>query len=109
MSLTSLSPEARILDRLNELRATADFICRLDGRLAPTRLSRALRGLHDLSSPDAIRLLELTTKLIELKDALAPIPVSWENPRDIKQMLDNLAVDTEGVQRIISQLFKKES
>jgi hypothetical protein len=105
--LTALAAEVRIQDRLDELKTTAAFLCKLDGHIGTTRLNRALRGLQDLENSDAIRLLTLTQRLVDLRDAFAPVPVSWENPTDIRWMLENLTASTEEIQQAVLQLFRE--
>jgi hypothetical protein len=105
--LTTLAAENRISVRLNELRTTETFLCRLDGRIGTTRLNKALRGLQDLDNEQARRLLALTQRLLDLRDAFAPLPISWENPADVKYMLDNLTSSPEEIQQTILQLFRE--
>ena len=105
--LTALAAEVRIQDRLNELKTTAAFLCKLDGRIGTTRLNRALRGLQDLENADAVRLLALTQKLIDLRDAFAPLPISWENPTDVRYLLENLTASNEEIQQTVLQLFRE--
>jgi hypothetical protein len=105
--LTALAAEVRIQDRLDELKTTAAFLCKLDGYIGTTRLNRALRGLQDLENSDAIRLLTLTQRLVDLRDAFAPVPVSWENPIDIRWMLENLTASTQEIQQAVLHLFRE--
>src|SRR5438034_517090 len=95
--LTALAAETRIKDRLNELQTTTAFLAALDGRISNTRLSDALRGLRDLENEQALRLLALTQKMIDLRDAFAPVPISWRNPTDVRWMLENLTASTDEI------------
>ncbi len=105
--LTALGAETRIKDRLNELQTTTSFLAALDGRISNSRLSEALRGLRDLENADATRLLALTQRMIELRDAFAPVPISWRTPTDVRWMLDNLTANTEEVREAVLQLFRE--
>jgi hypothetical protein len=105
--LTALAAETRIKDRLNELQTTTAFLAALDGKISNTRLSDALRGLRDLENEQALRLLTLTQKMIEVRDAFAPVPLAWSKPNDVRWMLDNLTASPKEIRQTVLQLFRE--
>jgi hypothetical protein len=107
--LASLAAEVRIQERLDQLGASVSFLSALDGRISNSRLNQALRGLKDLELNDAQRILALTARLIELRDAFAPVPISWDRPRDTRWLLENLTATTEEIRKTILTLFRERS
>jgi hypothetical protein len=103
--LPALSAESRLQGRLDELGTTASFVSALDGRISNTRLSQALRGLKHLDNLDAIRLLALTSRLIELQDALRPIPLSLASPQTVKILLEHLTATPDEIRKAVAALF----
>jgi len=59
MGLATYSNENRILGAMQTLGLTADHLAALDGSISPSRLSAAFRGVRDLETPQAERLLRL--------------------------------------------------
>ena len=108
----SLSAEVRIEDRLRDLNASAIFLAVLSG-ITPSKLNLALRGMRPLSNEDAKALLDLTQRLVELRDALQPIPLSLLNPGSIQNLLDQIEkyeVTPEQIRAMVQTLFSgKES
>jgi len=101
---TSLSVESRIESRLRELRTTVSFLAALDG-ISNTRLNQALRGHRPLETTDGIRLNDLTLRLVELRDAFAPLPISFSNPEEIRGLL-TVTKTPEEIREIVSKLFQ---
>ncbi|MGA2422296.1 MAG: hypothetical protein ABSG69_19640 [Candidatus Acidiferrum sp.] len=83
----TFSHENQILAAMKSLGLTADHLTALDGLISPSRLSAALRGVRDLDTPQAQRLLKLLAELNELVESLSPVPVSWRNTTAIRQLL----------------------
>jgi hypothetical protein len=101
---TSLSVESRIESRLRELRTTVSFLAALDG-ISNTRLNQALRGHKPLDTKDGIRLNDLTLRLIELQDAMRPLPISFQNVEEVRGLLA-VTKKPEEIREIISKLFQ---
>jgi hypothetical protein len=87
MGIATYSHENRILTGMQSLGLTADHLATLDGSISPSRLSAAFRGVKDLETPTAERLLRLLGELSELATALAPVPISWRDIAAIKTLL----------------------
>ena len=100
------APETIISTRLDELQTTASFLCSLDGQISSTRLNEALKGRRDLKPDDVTRLLALTQRLIEIRDALCPLPISFDRPGDVRFLLEGLSADRERIRKAISDLFQ---
>jgi len=83
---TSLSAESRINARLQELDCSVIFICATAG-IPATRLNQALRGLKPLSHQDAQLLLDLTQRLVQLRDSLSPVPLGLNDPKQVRSLL----------------------
>lgn len=101
----SLSVESRIEGRLRDLRTTVSFLCALDGRISNTRLNQALRNHRPLDPKDGNRLNALTLRLVELADAMRPIPVDFGNPEEIRALLA-IQKSPEEIRAIVAQLFQ---
>jgi hypothetical protein len=87
MGVATYSHENRILTGMRSLGLTADHLATLDGSISPSRLSAAFRGVKDLETPQAERLLHLLDELKELSASLTPVPISWKNTAAIKFLL----------------------
>jgi predicted amidophosphoribosyltransferase len=87
MGAATYSHENRILTGMQSLGLTADHLATLDGSISPSRLSAAFRGVKDLETPQAERILRLLQELKELSSALTPVPISWKNTAAIKFLL----------------------
>jgi hypothetical protein len=105
MAFGKLSPESRIQDNLNELRITASFLAALDGEIGVTKLSQALRGIRPLENPDSIRLLNLTKRLLELRDAFEPVVLSFSVPDEVERML-RITATGEQIREAVAKLYE---
>src|SRR6516165_7696282 len=85
--LPALSIERRILQRMQELDLTADHLAALDGNVSPSRLSAAFRGVKNLDTPLADRLVGLLADLAELQKLFAPAPLHWRHVAAIRMLL----------------------
>ena len=104
----SLSVERRIESRLKDLRTTVSFLCALDGLISNTRLNQGLRGHKPLDPLDGVRLNALTLRMVELADALRPIPVNFSNPEEVRNLLA-IVKTPEEVREIVGRLFNSGS
>jgi hypothetical protein len=87
MSLATYSSENRILGGMQTLGITADHLATLDGSISPSRLSAAFRGVRDLETAQAERLLQLLAELSDLAASVRPVPISWRDTAAIKTLL----------------------
>ena len=108
MAFAALAAEVRLQDRLSNLDTTASFLAALDGQISGSRLSQALRGIKNLQNEDAVRLLNLTARLVALREAFSPVPLALTNPTDVRYLLDNLAATDDAIREKVSELFQKE-
>lgn len=104
--LTALGAETRIKERLLELNMTAQSLATLAGA-SYQKLSWALRGIKDLENPVALRLLEVTERMMQIHAAFAPLVLSWNRPKDIEWLLENLNRVPEEIPGIVAQLFQE--
>ena len=101
------TPELKIADRLNELDCTSGFIAALYG-LSHSRVASALRGDSPFRREDADGLLNLTQKLIELRDSVAPIPLRLSNATEIRTLLDKMKreyIESADIRRALDTIF----
>jgi sugar/nucleoside kinase (ribokinase family) len=88
MGVATYSHENRILTGMQSLGLTADHLATLDGSISPSRLSAAFRGVKDLETPQAERLLRLLAELAELASSVYPVPIAWRNVAAIKTLIE---------------------
>jgi hypothetical protein len=88
MGLATYSNENRILGAMQTLGITADHLAALDGNISPSRLSAAFRGVRDLETPQAERLLRLLAELSALAASVYPVPISWRDREAIKTLIE---------------------
>ncbi len=106
--MTPLSAEARIASRLRDLGASLIFLSVL-ADMPPTRLSFGLRGLKPLSNSDAEKLLNLTQRLVELRDAMLPIPIALTQPAVVEAFLERLdqkGLGPEEIRALVQKIFE---
>ncbi len=106
--MTPLSAEARIASRLRDLGASVIFLSVL-ADMPPTRLSFGLRGLKPLSNSDAEKLLNLTQRLVELRDAMLPIPIALTQPAVVEAFLERLdqkGLGPEEIRALVQKIFE---
>jgi hypothetical protein len=104
----TLSAENRIESRLQELGCSAIFLCTLAG-IPPTRLNLALRKMKPLSQRDAEVLLDLSNRLVQLRDALSPIPLGLDDPVKVRGLLDQMesrGLTAEDIRKSVQMLFE---
>ena len=82
----SLSHEARIRQKLQQLDCTADFLSVL-AQIPRTRLSQAWNCIKPLKNADGEKFLSLLKQMEELAASVAPVPVSFKNPEIIRELL----------------------
>jgi transcriptional regulator with XRE-family HTH domain len=104
MSYATLSAENRIRERMKLLGLSAAFMAAISG-VEATRLSLAFRGIRDLSNDDAKTLLDLTTDLVELSEAVKPLALPDDVP-GMARVLKHLRGRSEEAQTAISSLFQ---
>jgi hypothetical protein len=90
------SAERRIAQKMTDLGLTADFLGQLTAMfgykgLAQPVISKSLRGTKPFTNEQSKFLLELLTKLEDLRAVLAPIVPAYTNPAQVKRWLDDWA------------------
>jgi hypothetical protein len=106
----TFSAENRLNERMKILGVSAAFIAAL-GRVLPSVLSDAFRGNRALSNEKATELLLVTSRLIELVDAVKPLQLPLKNAADTIRILDHLeheGIDAPTVRTKISALFSQD-
>ncbi len=107
----SLSAEKRIEDRRQLLGCSAIFLSSLAG-IPASRLSFALRGLKPLENVDAIKLLDLTDRLLAIKEAFSPLPIALVNPEEVRGLLhamDRRGMMADDIRQIVSKIFEQDN
>src|ERR1700730_15595471 len=106
MSVTTLSNEGRLLDRLRQLDMNTTQLVRIaqefDFPVSQALLSLVFTGKRELTAWTAQRLLELTDELVSLKDFYQSkdIPLNWGASGNIATLLvrrrmEQAAVDVD--------------
>ena len=81
--------ENQIAESMRRLDYTASFLAGFTG-LSQAKISQGLNGLRPFSGPEALQVLDSTKRLERLARLLDPVPVRWQNPVQIKELLDQL-------------------
>ena len=105
MPFASLSSETRIQDRMKLLGVSAAFLAAL-ADVEVTKLSRAFRGISQLSNTDSERLLAVTSELLELAECVKPLALPLKSVPDMQQVLKILGGKSAQVQAVIATLFE---
>jgi len=85
------------------------FLCAAAG-IPPTRLNLALRKLKPLSQSDAGLLLDLSARLVQLRDSLSPIPLGLDDPKQVRSLLDQMdaqGLTEEDIRKMVAAVFRK--
>jgi hypothetical protein len=105
----SLSPEVRAPQMMRELGISSAFISALC-RIEQTKLSFAFRQIKPLSNEEGLRLTQTLGRLIEIREAVAPLAIDLKNPSNARLLLDSFeGQDAETIRRKISTLFEGEN
>jgi hypothetical protein len=105
----SLSPEVRGPQMMRELSVSNAFVAALC-KIEQTRLSYAFRQLKPLSNEEGLRLTQTLGRLIEIREAVAPLSIDLKNPANARLVLDAFeGQDAESVRKKISTLFEGEN
>jgi hypothetical protein len=94
--------------RMKELGCTASFVAALYG-MSQGRMSTVLSGQKDFTHEEGEALVKLTTRLIDIRNALGFVPLDLRDVKKVRDLLsamDAAGVTTEQVQEVISHLFK---
>ncbi len=90
------------------LGCSAIFLSAL-ANIPASRLNFALRGLKPLENPDAAKLLELTDRLLAIREAFQPIPVELtrvDEVRGLLNVMDRRGLQPEDIRKIVSNVFE---
>jgi hypothetical protein len=106
LMFASLSPEVRGPQMMRELSVSNAFIAALC-RIEQTRLSYAFRQLKPLSNEEGLRLTQTLGRLIEIREAVAPLAIDLKNPANARLVLDAFeGQDAEAIRQKVSSLFE---
>ena len=76
-----------ILDALNVLNCSADFLCAVAG-ISPKKLSRFMKDIAPLSGPELEMLMDTIRQLEGLQQDAHPLPLAFTNARIIGGLLE---------------------
>ena len=110
MSFAGLSAESRIKSRLRDLEMSAIVLAKLAG-IPASRLNLGLNNLKEFSTPDAEKLLDLTKRLQEIRDAFAPLPLAMNESevlRGLLHQMDRNGVTAADIKQIVAQIFREK-
>jgi len=103
----SLSAESRAPQLLRELGISLAFVSALTG-IEQTKLSLGFRQLKAFSNKDAWVLMNTLTRLIELRESVAPLTIDLKNASNARLVLDSFEnMDTEMIREKVSALFQQ--
>ena len=103
----SLSPEVRGPQMMRELGISNAFVCALC-RIEATKLSYAFRQLKPLGNEEGLRLTQTLGRLIEIREAVAPLQIDLKNPTNARLVLDAFkGQDVEAIRARISAIFEQ--
>ena len=98
--------ENNIKQTLDQLGCPQDVFCILVG-MNQSRWSRAVRGIKELSGPEAEQLLKFTAELCQLAHDAAPIPVNFRDPQAIGKLLESRRAGIRWISSVI-EMNKEE-
>jgi hypothetical protein len=103
--LTALCPEVRGPQMMRELGVSNAFVSALC-RIEQTKLSWAFRGLKPLLNDDGRHLTQTLGRLIEIREAIAPLQIDLKNAANARLVLDAFdGHDVSAIRIKISKLF----
>jgi hypothetical protein len=86
MSLAALSPETKIRSILAALDCKHHHFAEISGVVGKTRFAQGLAGEKDFDQHDAIRMLDVLTRMMELQEAVIA-PVNWSKTTKVRDAL----------------------
>ena len=86
MSLATFSHETRIRNILAALDCKHHHFAEISGVVGKTRLAQGLNGEKDFEQHDAIRMLDVLNRMMELQDA-AIAPIDWSKAERVQTAL----------------------
>jgi len=90
-----LSLTQQVDDLMRRTGSSADSLACWSG-MSAARISQGLRGVREFRNDDALRLLDVLTRVERLVKTFAPIPISLNgNPRIVKQLLDEMELTSD--------------
>lgn len=91
---------------MRELSVSNAFVAALC-RIEQTKLSYAFRQLKALSNDEGTNLTQTLGRLIEIREAVAPLSIDLKNPSNARLVLDAFeGQDAEAIRLKISSLFE---
>ena len=110
MVFGSLSPENRINDRLRDLGASAIFLAIL-ANIPASRFNLGLKNIKRFSQTDAELLLDLTRRLVEIRDAFRPLCLAMTDPEATRLLLDEMKtknISADDIRQTVTSLFEQK-
>jgi hypothetical protein len=102
----SLSPEVRAPQMMRELGVSNAYVSALC-QIEETKLSKAFRQIKALPNEEGRRLTDTLLRLIELREAVAPLLIDLRNPDNARRVLKAFdGQDAEMIRAKISSLFE---
>ena len=87
MPFASLSAEVRAKKLMQDLGLRQSFVAAICD-VGESQLSKAFRGMRELSNEEGLRLITTLTRLAALRDALSPLAIDFRDPRAAQGVLD---------------------
>jgi predicted component of type VI protein secretion system len=101
----SMSPEVRAPRLMREIGVSNAFIAALC-HIEQTKLSMAFRQLKDLSNAEGQRLMGTLGRLVEIREAIAPLQIDLKNAANARLVLEAFeGQDAEAIKQKASALF----
>jgi predicted component of type VI protein secretion system len=103
----SLSAESRAPQLMRELGISNAFVSALCN-IEQTKLSFAFRQMKALPTEDAVKLMLILPRLLELRDALHPLQIDLKNPSNARSILEAFeGMDVETIREKVVTVLKK--
>ena len=107
VALPTFSSENILRGHLLELNCSATFLAGLAG-ISQSKLSQCLNGTKSLTAEESAYLLDLTKRLMALRQAFGIVPLELSNVKSVRALLDVMdekGITTEQVRETIRVLF----
>jgi hypothetical protein len=108
MSYAAYSTEQVVRDRMSQLGISAVALARVAG-VPPSRLNLVLTNVKDFSPEDAALFRKLTSTLVEIQDAFAPLGLNFNDPKMVQTLLTKMKeseVTSADIAALVRKLFE---
>lgn len=109
MSRAAYAAENIIQQNINELGCAGSLIAAVAG-ISQSRWSAVMNGQKDFGAQEGEQLKGLTARLIDIRDAVKPLPLGLRDAQAVRGMLDMMdrtGVTLEQLRASIENLFQK--